>query len=327
MMSNKIDSEKIDKGSERRLQKNTQEKFQKFKYYMKGNYELYLFLVPAVVVLILFSYWPIYGIQIAFRDYKPKLGFTGSPWVGMKHFIRFFESTYFWVVLENTLKISVYQLLAGFPIPIIFALMLNAMPGKRYRKLIQTVTYAPNFISTVVLCGMLILFLSPRVGVFNLIIEMFGGDKVNFMAQPEYFRTIYVVSGIWQSMGWNSIIYFAALSGISPELHEAAIVDGASKFKRILHVDLPGIVPTIVILLILNFGSLMSVGFEKVFLLQNDQNVATAETIATYVYKMGLVNNDTSFSTAIGLFNSVINLILLTSMNYISRKFSDNSLW
>lgn len=302
-------------------------KLQKFKYYMKGNYDLYLFLIPAVIVLILFSYWPIYGIQIAFRDYRPKLGFTGSDWVGLKHFKRFFESTYFSIVVKNTLKLSVLQLAAGFPVPIIFALLLNSMPGKRYRKLIQTVTYAPNFISTVVLCGMLILFLSPRVGILNLIIEMFGGNKVNFMADPKNFRAIYVISGIWQSMGWNSIIYFAALSGVSPELHEAAIMDGASKFKRIIHVDLPGIMPTIIILLILSFGSLMSVGFEKVFLLQNDQNIATSETIATYVYKMGLVNNDTSFSTAIGLFNSAINLTLLSVMNFISGKLSGNSLW
>jgi putative aldouronate transport system permease protein len=307
--------------------KTKREVWRRFIYYMKANYDLYLFLLPAVIALILFSYWPIYGIQIAFRDYRPKLGFTGSTWVGLKHFKRFISSTYFPVVMKNTLTLSLYQLVAGFPIPIIFALLLNSMKGKRYRKLIQTVTYAPNFISVVVLCGMVILYLSPRVGVFNLIIEALGGEKVNFMAKPEYFKSIYVWSGIWQTMGWNSIIYFAALSGISPELHEAAIMDGASKWKRILHVDLPGIMPTIVILLILSFGSLMSVGFEKVFLLQNDQNIASSETIATYVYKMGLVNNDISFSTAIGLFNSVINLTLLTVVNFISRKLSNNSLW
>jgi putative aldouronate transport system permease protein len=303
------------------------EKIRRFKYYMKGNYDLYLFLLPAVIVLILFSYWPIYGIQIAFRDYKPNLGFTKSAWVGLKHFKRFISSTYFPVVMKNTLTLSIYQLIAGFPIPIIYALLLNSMKGKRYRKLIQTVTYAPNFISVVVLCGMTLLYLSPRVGIFNLIIEALGGEKVNFMADPKYFKSIYVWTGIWQTMGWNSIIYFAALSGISPELHEAATMDGASKWKRILHVDLPGILPTIVILLILSFGSLMSVGFEKVFLLQNDQNIASSETIATYVYKMGLVNNDISFSTAIGLFNSVINLTLLTVVNYISKKLSNNSLW
>lgn len=295
--------------------------------YWRDNYDLYLFLLPAVLAVILFCYWPIYGIQIAFKDFSPRLGFTDSPWVGLKHFIRFFQSTYFPVIMKNTLTLSVYQLVAGFPIPIIFALLLNSMPGKRYRKVIQTVTYAPNFISIVVLCGMVILFLSPRVGVFNLIIEALGGDKVSFMARPEYFQHIYVWSGIWQSMGWNSIIYFAALSSISPELHEAAIIDGASKFKRVLHVDLPGILPTITILLILSFGSLMSVGFEKVFLLQNDQNIAASETIATYVYKMGLVNNDISFSTAVGVFNSAINLILLVSVNFISGKLSDNSLW
>lgn len=301
--------------------------------YLRDNYDLYLFLVPAVLVVVLFMYWPIYGVQIAFRDFKPKLGFFDSTWVGLKHFERLFNSTYFMVVLKNTLIVSAYQLAASFPIPIIFALMLNAMKGKRYRKLIQTVTYAPNFISTVVLCGMVVLFLSPRVGVFNLIIEFLGGEKTNFMAFPQYWSSIYVWSGIWQTLGWNSIIYFAALASVSPELHEAATMDGASKFQRVLHVDLPSIMPTITILLILSFGSLMSIGFEKAYLLQNDANLAASEMISTYVYKMafggGLVSTitDLSFSTAVGLFNSVVNLVLLFSVNFIAGKISDNSLF
>ena len=294
---------------------------------MKENYDLYLFLAPAFITLILFSYWPIYGIQIAFRDFSPKLGFTGSPWVGWANFQRFFESPYFVTVLKNTIILSAYSLIAGFPIPIILALLLNAMPSKRYRKIIQTVTYAPNFISVVVMCGMIVLFLSPRSGIINQLVAFLGGEKVNFMGKAEYFRHIYVWSGVWQTMGWSSVIYFAALSGVSPELHEAAIVDGATRFQRILHIDLPSIMPTATILLILNFGSLMSLGFEKVLLLQNDLNKSTSEIIATYVYQIGLVDNDPSFSTAINLFNSIINLALLASMNFVSDKLSGNSLW
>lgn len=303
--------------------------------YFRDNYDLYLFLIPALLVVILFMYWPIYGVQIAFRDYKPKLGFFDSPWVGLKHFQRLFNSTYFTTVLKNTLLVSVYQLAASFPIPIIFALMLNSMRGRKYRKLIQTVTYAPNFISTVVLCSMLVLFLSPRVGVFNIIIEFFGGDKVNFMAFPENWRNIYVWSGIWQTLGWNSIIYFAALSAVSPELHEAATIDGATKLQRVINIDLPSIMPTITILLILSFGSVMSIGFEKAYLLQNDSNIAASELISTYVYKMafgvGSANTSTvadmSFSSAVGLFNSAVNMTLLIIVNFIAGKLSDNRLF
>jgi putative aldouronate transport system permease protein len=205
--------------------------------------------------------------------------------------------------------------------------MLNSIPGKRFRKLVQTMTYAPNFISIVVICGMILLFLSPRSGFFNVIIEALGGERVNFMAQPQLFDDIYVWSGVWQNMGFNSIIYFAALSGISPELHEAAIVDGASKFKRILHIDIPGILPTISILLILNFGSLMAIGFEKAFLLQNDINTMYSEIISTYVYKRGLQHADISFATAVGLMNTVVNAILLVTVNKISGKLSGNSLF
>ena len=229
--------------------------------------------------------------------------------------------------MKNTLLLSLYSLAVGFPFPIILALLLNTIKVKWFKKTVQMVTYAPNFISTVVMCGMIILFLSPRAGMINKLLGLFGKNPVNFMAYASFFPHIYVWSGVWQTAGWNSVIYFAALSGISPELHEAAMIDGASRLQRILHIDLPGIIPTAVILLILNMGSIMSVGYEKVYLLQNNTNIASSEIIATYVYKMGILNNDISFSTAVGLFNSVINLVLLIVVNSISRKLSENSLW
>lgn len=245
----------------------------------------------------------------------------------MEHFTRFFESAWFETILGNTLTLSVYSLIASFPIPIILALMLNSFRHKRYRKVIQTVTYAPHFISTVVMCGMLLLFLSPRVGIVNNFLGMFGVEPINFMAEQGFWRHIYVWSGVWQGMGWSSVIYFAALSGVSPEFHEAAVVDGATKLQRVLYIDLPSIVPVMTILLILNCGSILSVGFEKVYLLQNPLNVQVSEIISTYVYKVGMLDNNISFSTAIGLFNSVINAVLLISVNWISGKVSENSLW
>lgn len=294
---------------------------------LRSNIDLYLFVLPGVVITFIFHYIPIYGIQIAFRDFSVRKGIWGSSWVGLDHFIRFFNSAYFGELLWNTLIISLYSLVAGFPIPIILALMLNSFRHKRYRKVIQTVTYAPNFISTVVMCGMILLFLSPRIGIINNLIAYLGFEPVNFMAKESLWRHIYVWSGIWQGTGWASVIYFAALSGVSPEYHEAAIVDGATKLQRIWYVDIPFIIPTATILLILNCGGILSVGFEKAYLLQNDLNLGVSEIISTYVYKMGLVYNDMSFSSAIGLFNSVVNSILLITVNWIARKISDNSLW
>lgn len=229
--------------------------------------------------------------------------------------------------MKNTLLLSLYSLAVGFPFPIILALLLNTIRAKWFKKTVQMVTYAPNFISTVVMCGMVLLFLSPRAGMVNKLLGVFGKEPVNFMAYASFFPHIYVWSGVWQTAGWNSVIYFAALSGISPQLHEAAMIDGASRLQRILHIDVPGILPTAIILLILNMGSIMSVGYEKVFLLQNNTNIASSEIIATYVYKMGILNNDISFSTAVGLFNSVINLVLLVVVNSVSKKLSENSLW
>lgn len=294
---------------------------------LKSNYQLYLFLLPAVLYLLVFQYAPLYGVQIAFRDYTPKLGIFGSPWVGLKHFQTFFNSFYFKELLVNTLALSGLTLVIGFPIPIVLALLLNQLPGKRYRKVIQTVTYAPYFISTVVICGMLYVFLSPSSGLVNHIIEFFGGKPINFMGEAKYFRGIYVSSEIWQMTGWNTIIYLAALAGVSPELHEAAVVDGAGKLQRIWHIDIPGILPQVMILLILNVGNIMSIGFEKAFLLQNDVNAAASEIISTYVYKMGIEQAQHSFASAVGLFNSAINICLLLIINEVSKRATENSLW
>lgn len=301
--------------------------FNYYKKIFKRDISLWLFVVPGLVITFIFSYIPMYGVQIAFRNYNPKKGFFGSPWVGLDHFVRFFESPYFTQTISNTFILSLYSMIAGFPIPIILALMLNSFRHKKYRKVIQTVTYAPNFISTVVMCGMLILFLSPSVGFVNQIIKSLGGDPINFMAEKDLWRHIYVWSGVWQGMGWSSVIYFAALSGVSPELHEAAICDGATKFQIVRHIDFPSILPTITILLILNCGSILSVGFEKVFLLQNDLNKSVSQVISTYTYQVGLIDRSVSYSSAIGLFNSAVNALLLIIVNKVSDKLSGNSLW
>jgi len=289
--------------------------------------ELYFFCLPGLLIMLIFHYWPLYGAQIAFRAYSVRRGIWGSPWVGLQHFVRFFNSPNAVQIIYNTLVLSFYSLAAGFPIPIILALLLNSFRHKRYTKVIQTVTYAPHFISVVVMCGMIILFLSPRVGAVNRIISFMGIEPINFMGERSMWRNIYVWSGIWQGMGWSSVVYFAALSGVSPELHEAATVDGATKFQRILHIDLPTILPVAVMLLILNLGSVFSIGFEKAYALQNPLNLNVSEIISTYVYKIGIIQNDPAYSSAVGLFNAAVNAVLLISANSISRKLSDNALW
>lgn len=293
----------------------------------KRDMSLWMFCLPGIVLTFIFSYVPMYGIQLAFRRFNARAGIWGSPWVGGYYFKRFFESPYFGTVIKNTLILSLYGLIVSFPIPIILALMLNSFRHKKYRKVIQTVTYAPNFISTVVMCGMIILFLSPYVGIINSFIRSIGIDPINFMAKKGYWRHIYVWSGVWQGTGWSSVIYFAALSGISPELHEAARCDGATKFQLIRYIDLPSILPTATILLIMSCGSILSVGFEKAYLLQNELNKTVSEIISTHVYKVGLINNDISYSTAIGLFNTLINLTLLLIVNKVAKKISGDSLW
>ena len=293
---------------------------------MAGNWDLVFFVLPGIIITTIYHYLPIYGIQIAFRNFKIKRGIWGSPWVGLDNFARFFRSANAWPIISNTLILSLYSLAAGFPVAIILALMLISFRHKRYRRVIQAVTYAPHFISTVVMSGMLILFLSPRLGVINTIIRASGAESINFMGKSDYWRHIYVWSGVWQSMGWSSVIYFAALSGVSPEYHEAAIVDGATKFQRVLNIDLPFLAPTITMLLILNMGSILSIGFEKAYALQNPLNLGVSEIISTYVYKVGITNRDQSFSTAINLFNSVVNAVLLLTVNALSRRISENSL-
>lgn len=297
-----------------------------YKKAMFRDYQLYLLCLPALVYIILFDYVPMYGIQLAFKDFVISKGIWGSSWVGFLHFERFFSSYQFWPVLKNTIGVSIYELLV-FPIPIILALMLNQVKSQRFKKLVQTVTYAPHFISVVVLVSMFTIFLSPSVGLINHIIAAFGGERVFFMAEPGMWKDIFVWSGVWQNAGWGTIIYIAALSGISPELYEAAKVDGASKFQIIRHVDLPGIMPTIVIMFILKMGSVMNVAFQKAYLMQNSLNIDASEVISTYVYKIGLESNQFSYSTAIGLFNTLINIILLISANRISKKISGSSLW
>lgn len=294
---------------------------------LKKDMSLWMFCIPGIILTFIFSYIPMYGIQLAFRRYNAKAGIWGSEWVGLYYFKRFCESPYFASTIRNTLILSLYGLLVSFPIPIILALMLNSFRHKKYRKVIQTVTYAPNFISTVVMCGMIILFLSPYIGIVNNFLQFLGMDPINFMANKKYWRHIYVWSGVWQSTGWNSVIYFAALSGISPELHEAARCDGATKFQLIRYIDLPSILPTATILLIMNCGSILSVGFEKAYLLQNNLNLTVSEIISTYVYKVGMINNDVSYSTAIGLFNTLVNLVMLIIVNKAADKLSGNSLW
>lgn len=293
------------------------------------NWELYLFVLPVVAYLIVFSYLPMYGITIAFKDFKPASGILGSQWVGLKHFIRFFTMNKFLVVLKNTLTLSLYSLAAGFPLPIILALLLNSCPLKRYTKVVQTVTYAPHFISMVVVVGMINVFFSPTYGIVGNILRTLRLIEGPFMvlASPKAFVHLYVWSGIWQTMGWSSIIYLGALSSVDPALHESAFIDGANKLQRILHIDLPSIVPTIVVLLILNCGTVMNVGFEKVFLMQNSMNISASEIINTYIYKMGIQNGQYSFSTAIGLFNSVINFAILLLVNRIAQGLGENSLW
>lgn len=287
--------------------------------YIKKNYQLYLFfMLPPLLLLIIFKYIPMGGVLIAFEDYSPILGVFNSEWVGLKHFQRFLASPDFMQLLMNTLKISLYGLLWGFPIPIILSLLLSRIKRESLRKKIQLIMYAPNFISVIVISGMVILFLSP-IGPIN---KMFG-TAINFMTMPSAFRSIYIASGVWQGAGWASIIYTAALANASSELTEAAIVDGANIFQQILNVDIPAIKPIMVIQFILSAGNIMSIGFEKALALQNNLNLPTSEILATYVYKMGLQMGDYSFSTAVGLFNSVINIILLFIVNGIVKKLNE----
>ena len=290
------------------------------------NKYIYLMAVPVLLFYFIFSYGPMYGLIIAFKNYNPHNGFWGSPWVGFKWFNEFFQSFYFTRIIKNTFLISIYDILWSFPAPIILALMLNEVKKRSFKKTVQTLTYLPYFISLVVVCGILIDFTGSK-GVINSVLSSFGFEPRNLLGDASLFRTIYIGSGIWQSAGWGSIIFLAALSGIDPALYEASIIDGANRWKQLLHVTIPGIMPTIIILLILRLGAIMGVGYEKIILLYNPMTYSTADVISTYVYRKGILEASYSFSTAIGLFNSVINFVFLIVANKISSKLTDTSLW
>lgn len=289
-------------------------------------WELYLLLVPGIVLTIIYKYIPMYGVQIAFRDYNAALGFSGSPWVGLKWFQKFFSNYRSWDMIRNTILLSLYTILWTFPIPIILSLLMNQLRFTRFKKITQTILYAPHFVSIMIVCGMLKIFLSPYGGLITTIVASLGGDtSVGLIDQPGNFRTIYIASAIWQDAGWGMIIYMASLAGVDSSLHEAAKVDGANTLQRIVHIDFPALVPMIMIQLIMSFGNLMNVGFEKVFLLQTDMNKATSQIIATYVYEQGMLKAMYSFSTAVGLFNTVVNIMLLIVVNKIAKKTADIS--
>jgi len=306
---------------------NIQRNFKKTKHRLSRSWDLYLLLIPALAFLFLFAYGPMYGVLIAFKDYSVVQGIWGSPWAGLKYFERFVTSYNFWSLLRNTLTISFYSLVAGFPLPIILALLVNKLRFTRFKNAFQTMSYAPYFISTVVLVGMLRIFFMPDTGLVNHFIAALGGPNYDFFGSASAFKHLYVWSDVWKNTGWGSIIYIAALSGIDPSLYESASCDGASQWKMLLHIDLPSIMPTIIILLILNVGNLMSVGYEKAFLMQTPLNTGASEIISTYVYKVGLQDAQYSFSTAVNVFNSVINCILLFTVNRVARSVSDTSLW
>lgn len=294
---------------------------------MLKNWELYLFLIPAIVYFCVFCYMPMYGVQIAFRNFMPNRSILGSPWVGLKHFHRIFRLPNFGQIVWNTLAISLYSLAVSFPVPILLALVINEIRAETFRRTVQTVSYAPHFISTVVLVSLIDVFFNTDYGMANKIIQFFGGNAIPFLVDQRYFRSLYVFSGVWQSSGWSAIVYLSALSGIDPQLHESAMIDGASRFKRIIHINIPCILPTVSLLFILQTGSLMSVGFEKVFLMQKNVNLDVSEVLSTYVYKQGLLQAQYSFSAAVGLFNSVVNCILLIITNSISNSLGGNSLF
>lgn len=295
---------------------------------LRKFWPLYLFLLPALVYIALFHYAPMYGVLMAFKNFKPVRGILGSEWVGLYNFQRFFRMDMFDTLVWNTLGLSAYSLAAGFIFPILLAMLLNTCVLRRFTKVLQTITYVPHFISTVVMVGIINLLFSPSLGMFSNLLNALGmlDGPLTVLLNAHAFDDLYVWSGVWQGIGWGSIIYLAALSGVDPALHEAAILDGANKFQRVRHIDIPWIMPTMVILLILSCGNLMNVGFEKVFLMQNAMNLDKSEIISTYVYKMGILNAQYSFSAAVGLFNSVINMVLLLTVNWLSKKLGDTGL-
>ena len=290
------------------------------------NRQLYVLILPAIISVFIFHYIPIYGVQVAFKDLRASMEIWGSPWVGLKHFARFFEMPFFGMMIRNTLSISLYSL-ATFPCAVIVALLLNELRNERFKKVVQMVSYAPHFVSTVVVCSMVLIFFDKNRGLANNVLALLGRERISFIETPKYFSSLYVWSGVWSSVGWNTIIYLAALSSISPEMIEAARIDGASQWKILWHINVPSILPTIVTLLILNTGSILSVGFEKIYLLQNPLNLDASRVISTYVYEVGMGSGQFSYSTAIGLFNNVVNVVCIVLVNQISRTVTHISMW
>lgn len=304
----------------------TERKASKMMKKLQKSGPLYVLLLPSIILLICFTYQPMYGLIIAFKDYSPALGIWDSPWVGLKHFIQYFHSYQFDLTIKNTLNISLYSILVGFPLPIALAILCNQMRIGMFKKVFQVTTYLPHFISTMVMCGMILIFLSPSNGLIANMLGLLGIEMPNVLSNSSFFSSIYVWSDVWQHIGWDSIIYLAALSAINPTFYEAATMDGASKLQKILHIDLPLLLPTAMILLILRAGSMLSVGFEKVLLLQNPLNLTGSEVISTYVYKIGMQNFQYSLSTAIGLFNTIVNIVILLLVNWMSKKLTKTSL-
>ncbi|MGM9628291.1 MAG: ABC transporter permease [Faecousia sp.] len=292
----------------------------------KSRY-LFLLMLPTLIWYVVFLYGPMYGLQIAFKDFVPSLGISGSKWVGFKHFISFFKSEYFVRVISNTLGISLYSIIVGFPVPIILALLMNEVGNKYFQKSVQTIAYLPHFISAVVVVSIINALLSPTSGLLNQVIVFFGGDPIHFMAEPKYFKTVFVLSDIWQSAGYNSIVYLAALTSIDSSMYEAATVDGASKWDKLIRITLPSLLPTIMIMLILRMGAVFSVGYEKIMLMYNEATYETADVISTYLYRRAFKSGDYSFSAAVGLFNSIVNFTVIQIFNKISAKISEVSLW
>ncbi len=293
----------------------------------KRDYQLWIMILPAIIIVFVFNYIPMYGIQLAFREFDFTKGLTGGDWVGLKYFTQFIESHMFTDLLRNTVVLSLTTIIVGFPAPIILALLINQIKWKRGKKVLQTTVYLPHFISIVVLVGLLNVLLSPNTGIVGHIMNAFGFHDVNLLASTNTFVPVYVLSDVWQHVGWNSIIYLAALSSVDPQLYDSAKMDGANRWQIIRNVEIPAIIPTIIILLILNMGSIISTGFEKIFLMQNPLNLPVSEVIETYVYKIGIISNQFSYAAAIGLFNTLINFALLLTMNYIAKRFSNISLW
>jgi len=299
----------------------------KTRHYWKNFWPFYVLLLPALLDTLIFRYLPMYGVQIAFKDFKASSGIWGSEWVGLKHFIRFVTAPNFFTIVSNTFLVSFYQLIFGFGVPIVLAFMINELHSSKMKKLVQMLTYAPHFISMVAIVGLINLFLGRESGIFNLVRAQFGLESVNYIGMASTFRPAYVISGIWQDAGWGTIIYLAALSSLDQEVAEAALIDGAGRLQKIWYIDLPTILPTVVVLLVMSAGNLLSVGFEKVFLMQNSLNKEVSEVISTYTYQLGIRNGQFSYTTAVGLFNSLVNAVLLVVINAAARRLTETSLW